>query len=177
MSTSLCLAIMFTVFLLTVAFVPMVAEAVRSRRNERALLAAGAVEPADDVYAVMQVIYPACFAAMAVENWVGGRTVKPMAIAGGILFALAKGLKYWAIASLGVRWTFRVLVPPHSELTVAGPYRFLRHPNYLAVAGELAGMALLARAPISGTVALMLFGSLMLARIRVEERALGLRRE
>jgi methyltransferase len=167
----------FVASLIAAAFVPMLAEAAHSRRNESALLAAGAVEPRDDVYAEMQVIYPACFAAMTLESWVRGRSVTPVAIAGAIVFGLAKGLKYWAIASLGVRWTFRVLVPPGSERTIAGPYRFLRHPNYIAVAGELAGMALLAQARIAGTVAFLLFGSLMLVRIRVEERALGLRRE
>jgi methyltransferase len=85
-----------------------------------------------------------------------------------------KGLKYWAIATLGERWSFRVLVPPHSALVTSGPYRFMRHPNYLAVMGELAGMALLANAPVSGVAALLVFGGLLRARIRVEERALNL---
>ena len=69
-----------------------------------------------------------------------------------LVFALAKGLKYWAIATLGDRWTFRVLVPPRSTRVAAGPYRFLRHPNYVGVAGELAGMALMAQAPIAGSL-------------------------
>jgi methyltransferase len=91
------------------------------------------------------------------------------------VFALAKGLKYWAIAALGPRWTFRVLVPPASDRTVAGPYALVRHPNYIAVAGELAGVALMAGAFVSGPLALVCFSILMLLRIRVEERALGLR--
>jgi methyltransferase len=84
-------------------------------------------------------------------------------------------LKYWAIATLGPRWTFRVLVPPGSSRTVSGPYRWLRHPNYAAVAGEIAGMGLMARAPLAGIASFVLFGLLMRARIHVEERALGLR--
>ena len=80
----------------------------------------------------------------------------------------------WAIATLGDRWTFRVLVPPQSTRVTAGPYRFLRHPNYVAVAGELAGMAIMAQAPIAGIVAIAGFGLLMILRIRVEERELGL---
>jgi methyltransferase len=59
---------------------------------------------------------------------------------------------------------------------VSGPYRFLRHPNYVAVLGELAGTALMAQAPVTGPLALIFFATLMLLRIRVEERALGVRR-
>ena len=99
-----------------------------------------------------------------------------MALAGAIVFTAAKVLKYWAIATLGPRWTFRVLVPPGSARVTGGPYRLLRHPNYVAVAGELAGVALMAQAPISGPIAVVAFGALMMARVGVEERALGLRR-
>jgi methyltransferase len=161
--------------LFLVAFVPMLAEATLSARNARRLRAAGAVEPRDDVFAAMQVVYPLCFAAMISESWFGARVVSAVLQAGIIVFAASKALKYWAILTLGVRWTFRVLVPPQSERTVRGPYRFMRHPNYLAVAGELGGFALMAAAPVSGTVALVVFVALMRARIRVEERALGLR--
>jgi isoprenylcysteine carboxyl methyltransferase (ICMT) family protein YpbQ len=52
----------------------------------------------------------------------------------------------------------------------------MRHPNYLAVAGELSGMALMAHAPVAGALSITGFGLLMLARIRVEERAMGLRK-
>jgi methyltransferase len=164
---------LFPLTLLLVAFVPMVLETLRSARNERSLRALGATEPADDVYRAMQVVYPGCFAAMAGEAWLRERGMSGVAVAGIVVFALSKALKYWAIASLGVRWTFRVLVPPGSARTVAGPYRFVRHPNYVAVAGELAGMALMAQAPIAGPLAMAGFVALMLARIRVEERALG----
>ena len=92
-----------------------------------------------------------------------------------LLFALAKALKYWAIVSLGPRWTFRVLVPPHSALVTGGPYRVMRHPNYLAVMGELAGFALMAHAVLSGPASVLMFAWLITRRIRVEERALHVR--
>jgi methyltransferase len=163
----------FFPFLTAMAFGPMLLEARRSRINERALRAAGAFEPPDDVYALMQVAYPTCFVAMLVEGWF--RATSPWLSLGVDIFVVAKALKYWAIQTLGPRWTFRVLVPPSSSRTLAGPYRYLRHPNYLAVAGELLGFALMAGAPATGTAALLTFGGLLLARIRVEERALGLR--
>ena len=164
---------MLPIVLLAIAFGPMLLEARLSARNARALLALGAREPADDVYAAMQVVYPACFLSMAAEAWLRGTGVNAWFAAGALIFMAAKGLKYWAIATLGKRWTFRVLVPPGSTRRVAGPYRFLRHPNYLGVAGELLGMALMAQAPISGAASVLGFGALMLARIRVEERALA----
>jgi methyltransferase len=165
----------FASSLFALAFVPMLIEARLSARNERALRAAGAVEPGRDVYAAMQVAYPACFAAMVLEAWLRGRGLTVGAVSGAVIFASAKALKYWAIHTLGPRWTFRVLVPPHSDRTIAGPYRFLRHPNYVGVVGELGGFALLAGAPYSGLLSMAVFGALLLARIRVEERALGLR--
>lgn len=163
---------MYEVSLLAIALVPMLLETARSAANERRLRAAGAVEPADDVIRIMQLAYPACFVAMIVEAWWRGSSWSHAATAGAIVFACAKALKYWAIATLGERWTFRVLVPPGSSRIVRGPYTVLRHPNYVAVAGELAGFALLAGAPVTGALATVGFGALMLLRIKVEERAL-----
>ena len=84
----------------------------------------------------------------------------------------AKALKWWAMASLGTRWTFRVLVVPDAPLVSTGPYAVLRHPNYVAVVGELLSMALLVGAVISGPIAVLLFGLLLRQRIRLEDRAL-----
>jgi methyltransferase len=165
---------MVPLILLLAAFVPMLVEARLSARHDRVLRATGAVEPPDDVLQWMRVAYPACFLAIVAEGWVRGSGIGPAFAAGLVLFALAKGLKYWAIATLGRRWTFRVLVPPQSSPVTGGPYRFLRHPNYAAVAGELAAMALMARAPVAGFASIAGFGALMMLRIRVEERELGL---
>ena len=161
--------------LFVAAFVPMLVEAVLSARHERRLRAAGAVEPADDVFGAMQIVYPACFAAMLVEAWAVPRRVPLALAAGAVIFTTAKAVKYWAIGTLGVRWTFRVLVPPGSPRIARGPYRYMRHPNYAAVVGELLGFALMAAAPVSGAAALAVFAALLRARIRVEEQALGLR--
>lgn len=163
------------VMLATIVFVPMILEGALSRRNERQLRAMGAAEPHDDVYWMMQVAYPASFAAMILEGWQRGPLVDVHVAGGFALFVGAKLLKYWAILTLGVRWTFRVLVPPGSTRVLAGPYRVLRHPNYLAVIGEIIGAALVAHAPVTGTIAALAFGALIVLRIRVEERALGMR--
>ena len=166
---------MLQLALFLVAFVPMLLESALSSRNERRLRAAGAIEPHDDVFRAMRIVYPLTFAAMIVESWMLQRTAPATLPAGIVLFTLAKALKYWAIATLGTRWTFRVLVPPESTPIAEGPYRLLRHPNYVGVVGELGGVALMAGAPVTGAASIIAFGALMRARIRVEERALGLR--
>ncbi len=164
---------MLPALLLAVVFMPMLAEARIAAIHDRALRAIGAAEPADDVYGWMQVAYPACFIAMTAEAWWRGADLDRAFGFGAAVFLLAKGLKYWAIWALGVRWTFRVLVPPGSARTTRGPYRFLTHPNYVAVMAELVATALMAHAPVAGVAAVAGFGLLIAARIRVEERALG----
>lgn len=158
--------------LFLLAFVPMLLEARRSNRNDRVLRAAGAVEPSGDVYQVMQIAYPFSFLVPIVEGFVRHRPASSVVALGLVVFLLAKALKYWAIGTLGERWTFRVLVPPHSSRTVEGPYRWIHHPNYVAVAGEIAGVAMMAQAWITGGLMLIVFTLLMRARVRVEEAAL-----
>jgi methyltransferase len=123
---------------------------------------------------VMQVAYPGVFLAMIVEGGLRG-TGATAALAGAVVFVAAKGLKYWAIASLGPRWTFRVLVPPGSRRVATGPYRRLAHPNYVAVALELIGVAIAMHANVAGPIGTAGFIWLMRRRVRIEERALAQR--
>jgi methyltransferase len=166
-AVSIAVATAIAVFLL------MAGEAVLSRVNESALRRLGAVEPPGDVHHIMRWVYPGAFVAMALEGaWFG--PAPPWAILAGLTtFGLAKALKLWAVASLGERWSFRVLVLPGRPLVVSGPYRWLRHPNYLAVIGEIVAVALTVGAPITGGLSAIGFGALIRRRIAVEEQALG----
>src|SRR5438876_9454824 len=148
-----------------VVFSLMLIEARRAWRNERAQLARGGIEPPDDVYNTMRVVYPAAFLAMIAETQVGGAPPRGVAFAGIALFGAAKALKWWAILTLGPFWTFRVIVVPDAPLVTSGPYRYLRHPTYVAVVGELAGVALMARAQVAGLLGEVGFSLLMLKRI------------
>lgn len=157
---------------LTAVLFMMLAELTRSRRNERELRRRGAVEPEGDVYRVLALVYPLMFVAMAIEGTFGGRSDNWLLIGGFTIFVAAKALKLWAIATLGLRWSYRVLVLPETPLVTTGPYAHLRHPNYLAVFGEIAGFAMMVGAVWSGVGSLLLFGVLVRRRIVIEENAL-----
>jgi len=141
--------------------------------NEKALRARGAIEPAGDVLPLMRVAYPGAFVLMGVEAALGGPLRRDWVVAGLLLFGWAKALKFWAMAHLGPRWTFRVLVPPGAPLVTSGPYRWLRHPNYVAVIGELAAIAIALQSPLAGVAGTMVFSWLIYRRIQIEERALA----
>ena len=155
------------------ALLIMAGEAVLSSFNERLLRAKGAIEPAGDVIGKMRWAYPLSFIVMGVEGAVTGPAPRDVLMWGLALFGFAKALKMWAIASLGSRWSFRVLVLPGAPLIKTGPYRFLSHPNYLAVVGEIVSVAAIVWAPITGVLATIGFGLLMTKRIAIEDRALG----
>lgn len=160
-----------TLLLLVVAAF-MVVEAQRAAGNERRQRGRGGIEPARDVYRLMQIAYPGVFIAMVAEGALRPGPSLTTFVEGALLFAVGKALKWWAIVTLGERWTFRVIVVPGAPLVTVGPYRVMRHPNYVGVLGELVGVALMARAPLSGVVGTLLFAALMVARVRVENRAL-----
>jgi methyltransferase len=165
---------MFVAIIFIVIFVPMLIEARRSARNERAQRTRGGIEPRDDVYALMRIAYPACFVAMLAEGALRAPSVIAL-FAGMLVFAAGKAIKWWAILSLGSSWTFKVIAVPGAPLVTSGPYRFLRHPNYVGVVGELAGAAIMTHASIAGPLATALFIVLIWRRIDAEERALHIR--
>ena len=166
-------ALAIAVLTVVAALLMMGGELVLSQFNERQLRAKGAIEPPGDVIGIMRWAYPVSFIAMAIEGAWSGPSPGTILAGGLILFGLAKALKVWAIGSLGSRWSYRVLILPGVPLVTSGPYRFISHPNFLSVIGELVSVAMVVAAPITGLVAVFGFGLLMRARIRVEDRALG----
>jgi methyltransferase len=167
-------------FVLAIIIGLMLAETRVSYAHERRLRDRGAVMPDGDVYRALAILYPLAFLLMGLEGiWRASDTPVatlqgPSWFASGLLmFVASKALKYWAIASLGERWTFRVLVLPGAPLVTTGPYRYVAHPNYIAVVGELVGTAMMMGARVTGPVMTALFGIALFARVRFENRVLG----
>jgi methyltransferase len=159
---------------LLAVLVMMLGELWLSRANERLLIAGGAIEASDPVFSLMRIAYPGVFIAMALEGAVMRVEPGPFTVAGVSLMFAAKALKFWAIASLGTRWTYKVLVMPALPLVTTGPYRWMRHPNYVAVLGELIAMALMTGARVTGPLGTLFFGWLLMRRIAAEQRAIEL---
>ena len=163
---------LFTLLIAAVAAERLV-ELVISRRHERALRARGAVEAGAGHYPVMVAIHTALLFAAPAEGWLLDRPFLPwlgwpmLAIVG-----LTMALRYWVIATLGERWATRVLVLRGAPLVAGGPYRFLRHPNYLAVAIEVVALPLVHTAWLTALVCGVANLAILAWRIRVEDAAL-----
>ena len=97
------------------------------------------------------------------------QTVNPLALAA---YLALQGLRAWVMLTLGARWTTGIIVLPHEPLIVRGPYRFLRHPNYVVVAGEIAVLPLALGLPWLAALFTMLNAAVLAIRIRAENRAL-----
>ena len=110
----------------------------------------------------------------SLEVWLLGRVFHPALGWTALALAVAsQALRWWCITSLGRHWSTRVLVVPGDELVTRGPYRFLRHPNYVAVVVEGVALPLVHTAWITATAFTVLNAVLLRTRIRVEDRALA----
>jgi methyltransferase len=151
-----------------------VAELVISRRNARRLRARGAIEAGRGHYPAMVAFHAAFIVACLAEPALfPARWPWAAALPAGALVLLAQALRWWVVATLAERWTTEVLVLPGAQPVRAGPYRLLRHPNYLAVIVELAALPLAAGAWRTAILATLGNALLLAVRIRAEERALG----
>lgn len=154
--------------------VERVLELVRSKRNAEWALAAGGVEVGQAHSRVMVVFHAAFLVSAAVEPLALSRPFMPYLGWPCLGLAIAaQALRYWAISSLGPRWNTRVIVLPQAEPVTQGPYRWSRHPNYLAVIVELAAVPLVHGAFLTAMVFSAGNAALLAVRIHVEEEALG----
>ena len=97
---------------------------------------------------------------------------RPINLAPLALFLLLQLGRVWVIRSLGERWTTRIIIVPGEPLVRRGPYRFVRHPNYLVVAGEIAVLPLVFGLTQVALIFTLLNAAALAIRIRTEERAL-----
>ena len=149
-------------------------ELLLSARNARLARARGGVESGRGHYPVMAVFHGAFLLACALEVVLLRRPF-PGAV-GWLALAVVLGaqvLRYWAIATLGWRWNTRIVVVPGSAPVTGGPYRFVRHPNYVAVIAEMVALPLVHGAWLTAVAFTLGNAWLLRVRIRAEERALG----
>jgi methyltransferase len=148
------------------------AELVVAQRNTRNLLARGAVELASGHYPLIVAVH----AGWLISLWVFGRD-QPVNTIALVAYLVLQGLRGWVFWTLGARWTTRIIVLPAERLVSAGPYRYLSHPNYAVVTGEIAVLPLVLHLPSIAAIFTILNAGVLAIRIRAENRALALQHE
>lgn len=152
------------------AFVTLqrLAELPIARANTRALLAAGGREVAAGHYPLIVALHASWLAAL--WWYAPGRPIHLPLLT---LFALLQVLRIWVLRTLGARWTTRIIVMPGETLVARGPYRFVSHPNYLVVIGEIAVLPLVFGLWRMALLFTLLNLAILTIRVRAENRALG----
>lgn len=145
-----------------------IAELWWARQNERRLLAAGGVEYGRSHFPLIVILH----AAWIIGLWALAydRSVNLLFLALVVILQIAR---FWVLATLGRRWTIRIIAVPGEKLTARGPYRFLRHPNYAVVTGEFAAVPLALGLPTYALVFSILNAAVLAIRIPAENAALA----
>jgi methyltransferase len=153
--------------LLAYITVQRIAELWWARQNERRLLAAGGVEYGRVHLPLIVLLH----AAWLIGLWVLAydRPIEPLFFAIVVILQIGR---FWVLATLGRRWTIRVIVVPGEKLVAQGPYRWLRHPNYAVVTGELAAVPPALGLPLYALVFCVLNAAVLAIRIPAENAAL-----
>ena len=150
-----------------------VAELVVSTRNARWSRERGGVEHGLGHFPFMVVLHTALLVGALAEAWIRQPQVPPLLAWSMLALVVAsQALRWWCIATLGPRWNTRVIVVPGMAPVTSGPYRFLRHPNYVAVVVEGFALPLVHTAWITALVFTLANAWLLRVRIRIENEAL-----
>ena len=139
-----------------------------SRRNATCLAAAGAVEHGREHYPAIVALHVAWLAGL----WLLARD-RPVDLAWLGVYLAFEALRAWVMATLGRRWTTRIIVLPGAPLVRSGPYRFLAHPNYVVVTAEVAVLPLVFGLPWYSLAFSVLNAAVLAVRIRTENAALA----
>jgi methyltransferase len=154
--------------ILTLVTLQRLGELVLSRRNTERLLERGAIEIGAGHYPMLVALHAAWLITLWVFGW--DHQVYWPALAA---FVVLQGLRVWVLASLGSRWTTRIIVLPGAPLVAAGPYRYVSHPNYAIVTAEIALLPLALNLSLLALLFSVLNAIVLAIRIRTETRALA----
>ena len=154
--------------LLAYLTVQRVAELWWAKENEARLMASGGIEYGHSHLPLMILFHAAWMAGLWLLAY--DRPVEPVFLA---LFVVLQLARFWVLATLGRRWTIRIIVVPGEQLVAQGPYRVLRHPNYAVVIGEIAVVPLALGLPVYALVFSVLNAGMLAIRITAENAALS----
>ena len=143
-----------------------------AQRNERQLKSQGAMEFGAAHYPWIVLLHTCFFIVLTLEVVTLHRELSSLWMIWLSLFVLAQLGRMWVIQTLGSHWNTKIIVLPHSEVIVKGPYKYVKHPNYIIVATEILVISLLFNAHITAILFSLLNAWMMGVRIPLEEQAL-----
>ncbi len=139
-----------------------------ARRNTAALMKQGAIEMAPQHYTLIVILHALWLVGLWVLGW-----DQPVHTGWLAMFLLLQVLRLWVLATLGPRWTTRIIVLSGQPLVTSGPYRWLTHPNYVVVVGEIAVLPLCLGLPWFALVFSLANAAILAIRIKAENAALA----
>jgi methyltransferase len=154
--------------ILTLVTLQRLGELALARRNTERLRARGAIEFDAEHYPLIVLVHTAWLLTL----WILGHAedVNLWLLAA---FVLLQGIRLWVLATLGSRWTTRIIIVPGEPLIDTGPYRYFSHPNYAVVVAEIAALPLALHLPVIAAIFTLLNAAVLVIRIRAEARALS----
>jgi len=158
-----------SIIVLALVTLQRLGELALAARNTARLKARGAVEVGAAHYPLVVLLH----AAWLIGLWLIARD-RPVSLAWLAAFVILQGLRVWVIATLGARWTTRIIILPGAPLVRRGPYRWIPHPNYAVVVAEIAVLPLAFGLVAYAAVFSMLNAIVLTIRIRAENQALGI---
>ena len=159
-------------FILAAVTLQRALELVISSYNTRNLRARGAIEAAPGHYPLITAVHVAWLLSL----WIFGHD-QPINITALVIYLVLQGFRFWVMWTLGSRWTTRIIILPGQSPVSTGPYRFLSHPNYAVVAGEIGVLPLVLGLPLLTVIFTILNTAVLAIRIPAENRALAAVRE
>jgi methyltransferase len=163
----------YTLLVLLVAFERLI-ELNTARRNAEWSFDRGGTEHGSGHYPVMVLLHTGLLAGCLTEVHYAGRPFVPwFGWSMAVLLVAAQALRWWCVGTLGKRWNTRVIVVPGMPLVARGPYRLMRHPNYVAVVVEGAALPLVHGAWITALCFTLANAPLLAVRLRCENAALA----
>ncbi|MGH7884367.1 MAG: isoprenylcysteine carboxyl methyltransferase family protein [Thermodesulfobacteriota bacterium] len=161
----------FYIFLI----IQRISELFLAKKNETATRKQGAVEYDKDGYKYIVLLHTGFLISFIAEFFFLDRHLNRLSLLFFIIFILTQILRYWALSSLGIYWNTKILVVPGLNLVKKGPYKYIKHPNYFAVITEIAVIPLIFSCYFTSIVFTLLNLITLRRRIRIEEKALGIK--
>lgn len=162
---------MFNVFVCFI-IIQRLSELVIARKNEKWMKSQGAMEYGQNHYRLMVLMHLFFFVSIIMENLIFRRGISPIWPLFLAVFILLQFGRVWVIASLGRYWNTKIIVLPNADVVRKGPYRFIKHPNYIVVTLELIVIPMLVGAYLTAFLFTILNIAMLSIRIPEEEKAL-----